>query len=793
MFKSYFSTKKLVLLTALVISIFSCKVKAEDLIINEIMQSNIDTMVDDIHEYPDSWVEIYNPTNERIDLCNYKIGDKKKPEKAYQLPYPYIIYPHSYFVVFCDKEGFNRHSSFRLESNSKGSLYLFHDDEIIDQIDYPAQPGPNIGYGRKTDGSDEWGYMLTPTPEKSNSGGISDIILGSPIFSEPGRVGQNPLTLELSVPEGSPAGTIIRYTLDGSEPVESSVNYSTPLQIESSTVVRARLFCNGAISPVSTTHSYIFHPRAMTTPIISLVTDEKNLYSDKLGILSESMTGPLPNFRYDWRRPVNMEYFESDNNPSELNQLCETRLKGQSSRDNIIKSMVLYANKRFGTKRFNYEFFPESRPGITDFKSIELRNAGTDCYRANMRDGLAQRMMGENADLDWAAWRPAVIYINGKYHGILNIRERTNEDNIYTHFDGLEDVDIVENWRYLSEGTIDAFNEFKAFYEQEGHSLEEYAEYMDVDEFINYFLMEAYFGNFDFPANNMLMWRPIENGKWRWMSKDLDDCLGMFSQTYDFNYIDWIYNPENYPDKNFNILDKEYSTLLFRRLLELPEFQEKLLNKAVVYLGDFLTGKATVEMMNHMWDAFKEEWPDHFKKNTPQWMSTKYWHNEISNFILPRHEIFLDQFAEWFNKGIPVPMIIENNENLVEDIEMQDTRLVTGLFDGKCFAGMGIKINAQPASDNFGGWLMESIVDDKIVSTSKFQGSHFTFSMPEVDIVKVYPVDKSYFDTLSVDYIIDDTEFEYFDINGIKISMPGSTPGIYIRTNGKTYEKIIVR
>lgn len=78
---------------------------------------------------------------------------------------------------------------------------------------------------------------------------------------------------------------------------------------------------------------------------------------------------------------MNIEYFETDG-VQKINQVIETRLKGFSSRSYPMRSMVLYANKRFVTKRLDYEFFQELRPGITDFKSLELRNAGQDFTEA---------------------------------------------------------------------------------------------------------------------------------------------------------------------------------------------------------------------------------------------------------------------------------------------------------------------------------------------------------------------------------------------------------------------------
>ncbi len=66
-----------------------------------------------------------------------------------------------------------------------------------------------------------------------------------------------------------------------------------------------------------------------------------------------------------------------------------------------------------------------------------------------MRDAVIQQSMGLNADLDWHASRPAIFYLNGEYKGILNICPRNNEDYVYSYYDGLEDVDMFENWYEL--------------------------------------------------------------------------------------------------------------------------------------------------------------------------------------------------------------------------------------------------------------------------------------------------------------------------------------------------------
>lgn len=768
---------------------------APELIINELMQSNIDCLTDDLNEFPDSWVEIYNPGDVTRNLGSYKIGTSKKHENAYQLPDNISVAPNSHLIIYCDKEGKGLHSDFRLDSG-KETLYLFKGDKTIDAVeDIKAQPSPNVSYGREADGSSKWGYQLKPSPGMSNKGGISNIILGEPKFSTVGKVTYDKVNLALQVPDGSPTGTVVRYTLNGSEPTESSTQYNgNPISINESTVVRAKLFCQGAISPRSTTHSYIFHPRKMTIPIISIVTDDSLLYGDELGILSSATNDKgKPNYRYDWRRPINFEYFETEDSPAQLNQLCETRLKGQTTRDFMIKSMVFYANKRFGTKRFSLEFFPDLLPGVTDFKSIECRNGGNDAYSLYMRDALCQRMIGENTDIDWQAWRPAVMYINGRYHGILNIRERSNEDYIYTHYDGLEDVDVIENWQTVNEGTIDNFEKFKKFYSEEGHTLEEYQKWMDIDEFINYFIVNLYYLNYDYLGNNTIMWRPIaDGGRWRWICKDMDLSIGLDGATDpEFNYIAWIYNPDLYP--NFSFVNKPEYSLLFRRLLEIPEFLEKFIDTFFVYTGDFLTDKETIKKMLEMYDVFKEEWPDHYTKNTPHWGEYETFINRAKIFLRARHKIINEQLAEWYDYGTTVPVSVFDYKDLTTTIYVQEIPLRTGMFDGKYFSGRNLRVSAEVNAD-FYGWIVET-EKDGVTDFQHFKGNELELTVPVADQIKIYSMDEAKYN--SIDTIYDkyeECEWLYYTTSGIQIDLKHKpSPGVYIRTNGKKTEKIILK
>ncbi|MDE6335117.1 MAG: chitobiase/beta-hexosaminidase C-terminal domain-containing protein, partial [Muribaculaceae bacterium] len=340
-------------------------VASAQLVINELMQSNIDCIKDDLNEFPDSWVELYNAGDKTEVLSEYKLGDSDKLKKAYALPYMPIA-PGEFVVIYCDKVGKGLHTSFRLDSGKGGSVYLFHNDEVTDKVeDWKKQPAPNIAYGKKSEDDDTWGYQAEPTPGAANCGTLCKDILGEPVFSVPGGVISDDVEVVLSLPEGTPEGAEIRYTLNGSEPTKKSYKYTVPFKLMATKVIRAKIFCDGYLSPRSTTHSYIKHPRELTLPLVSIVTDDKYFYSEKEGIYVQGNYSPgTPNYEYDWRRPINLEYFEEAGKESAINQLCETRVKGGATRGSALKSLAVYANKRFGTKRFNYEFFPDQTPGI---------------------------------------------------------------------------------------------------------------------------------------------------------------------------------------------------------------------------------------------------------------------------------------------------------------------------------------------------------------------------------------------------------------------------------------------
>ena len=941
--------KKLLLLAVFIAATLSSHAQV---VINELMQSNIDCIMDDLNEFPDSWVELYNAGDVSVDLKDYKLGIKDDASKAYQLP-SYTLAPKAYKIVYCDKYDGNKswHAPFRLESGKDGAVYLFKGEEIVDQqTGMKKQPAPNIAYGRKKDGGDKWGYQATPTPNAANCGtvyGNKDIV-GDPVFSVPGQVFETnePIELTLSLPDGAPEGAKIIYTTDGSEPVvtdemlgkghwetkkalawehpnpnnsallswetkyrfSNRANYNAkevfaiipddawtaikerefyvdikgtnptikvtngwwnpqwgndikpgderlkdngdgtmtltvnfagdpilneldqkhllltgtnyiplrifvteyfwvddagtraavgpsaskvytgePLKITSSTVIRAKMICDGYLSPRSSAQSYIFHGRKMTLPVVSLVTDKEYFYGNQIGIYNSNNNADN---KLDWRRPLNIEYFEAPNEDSKINQLGETRVAGGGSRNGNHKTLVIYANKRFDAdkKRFSYEFFPEDRPGQTEFKSLMLRNSGNDYNYLFLRDALMQRSFYRHVDLDGQAYSPAIVYINGRYLGMLNIRERSNEDNIYTNYEKLEDIDMFENWWELKTGTWDNYNKFKDFYAEHGHTMAEFEEWMDCGEFANLMIMNIFYSNRDFPGNNIVMWRPIEEGgRWRWIAKDTDFGLGLYDHPYNYNTIRWIYDYEHKFDSSTTWANGSDHTRLFRRLMADPDFSRMFIDRCAVYMGDFLNyDRIWEELWSPMYERIKEEYPYH-KKNL-DW-SVDYT-TELANaqsWLKKRPDAFYSLLAAYYSLGAPVKL--EINQNLSEteladiEVEMNGVKLTRGVFNGKYFKGNTVKLSGKQVR----AWEI-SITSSKGFTQQTLEGEICEFVMPEATLVKVKAV--SYNSIEQIGASEEAEAVDYFDLRGVRHDQLQRGQNI-IRMSDGTVKKVL--
>lgn len=698
--------RKMVLFALSMIALPLMAENATNLCINEIMQSNIDNLMEN-KDFPDSWVELYNPTESDIDLYVYAIGQErdKNVKKPWYLSasHDVVIPAGGYIMIYCDKEGTNYglHTNFRLDSG-KGNLYLFNKSgQIIDSLSYKKMPAANVAYGRKTDGGDKWQYEVTPTPGAANESVGAKNVLPDPVFSVAGGIMNAPVTVTVSMPEGEslPEDTKLYITTNGQEPTKASQSgVSFTLNISQSTVVRAKLISDSALIARSVTHSYIYHPREVTMPIVSIVTDSTYMYSDSIGIWTGQETDSMPNYKQDWRRPINIEYFDGDS--TWFNQVGETAIHGGASRNLAQKGLKVYANKRFGTKRYTGDFW-EDKPNVKEVKSFILRCGGSACFFARISDGFAQKLFGTHLlNLDWQAYKPVLVYINGVYKGEYAMRERSDEDYVESNYDGLEDIEQADCFSSMGAMVGKAqplYQHFFDTYTRNDVTYEEMAAEMDVLNFMEVLIAEMYSTNTDYPNNNVVFWRPTAtDGKWRWILKDLDFIDFTEKQKADFNMFYYMFLTGDPSTTEYQrAISKDplgQAHALYLRMISYPEFSELFADKMATYLGDFLKPVVAGTLLEAMQSEVRTEVMETF---TMYGQNAKRFPNYIQSlqtFVANRPRYMYEHMAEFFNFGAVYPMTIAAEDYAVT---MNDVPFTEGDFDGAYFENRALRLNAQ--------------------------------------------------------------------------------------------------
>ena len=561
-------------------------------------------------------------------------------------------------------------------------------------------PAPDVAYGRAEDNSDEWGYMITTTPGCCNAGGITTTILPQPLFSEVGGLKTNATQLTISLPdEEFPDDVALCVTLDGHEPLLSDkVDAPYQLTIDTTTVVRAKLLSNKAVSPLSLTHSYIYYQQASENPlpVISITTNHEYLYNEEWGILGVPMEDTEAS-NIEWRRPINIEYFTDGE--AIFNQVGETRVQGSWSRRYAQRSLAVYANKRFGEKRYNVTFWKD-KPNVTKVKSFTLRNSGNDFLGSHIKDAFAQTLAGRHCDnLDWMAYQPCICFINGIYKGIYDIRERSNEDYIEANYDGLEDIDMFENWYEKKAGSQAGLDSLFAAIHDSNVTFETIDSLVDLEELNNNFIINSFITNTDYPFNNHVIWRnlTVENSKWEFVMKDMDRTA---YESFDFDYFNFLYeNYEKYIGKYNNLAA---ACKIYIHMLEVEQLRNLFLDRYIVYLGDFLQYDTAINLLYEMIAEIEGEYYNHcsvyFENPEDQMMTWKWNYKKIDSWWAQRLDFMKEFLGEYFELGEAVPVTINAYKN---NLKINNIPLTQEVFNGAFYSNRMMHIAVEEADCNY--------------------------------------------------------------------------------------------
>lgn len=699
---------------------------ASNLMFNELMANNIETLLYN-HHYPDSWFELYNPTSREINLRNWRVSSRNDYSSAYTIDHFKYVPAQGHTFICCDgRDDHWEHTDFTLDHNHGGTLYLWNPDgNLVDSIHYPANIGPDVSYGRILDGTPHWQFKRFATPEKTN---ISD---GSTFELPIPTIRQTNDGIEISVETfDAPADTYIYYTRDGSTPTLSSqhVALGSPLLLpnENSQVVKARLMSPYAQPSPTVTRSFIHHPRPTSLPIISLSTDNNNLYSEEDGILIGSDWSD--NCFKQWERPIYLEYFEPadslslelgqrEQQPS-LSQLVQATTYGQASLLFSQKSLRVEALEHYGNDHFDTRQFWSSKPQVQKSRAFLLRNGGDRCIDTRFEDAFVQELFGRHVeDIEYQAYRPVIVYINGQYKGIYELRESEDETWVESNEDiNPEDVTLIKSLTSDDE----SYKPVLELIANDEATLDDYAKLIDIPLFINYLCAETFATNDNFPHNNITLWRNKNSiteeteGGFHALLRNLDYVSTTSNRTNWLNYLTC------FGDDAVSVRNRE-AHQLFIRLLNLPEFRDEYINRMMVYLGDFCKPSVTLPMVKRMRDEIADEVAPTFDIMTESVDYERDFLQVIDNRLIPycqiRPLLLYGNINSTFHLNGVYLMTVQGADSI------NGIRLTEGDFDGCCFYPNPVTLSA----DSLYGWELTVTHTDSTRNTYRFESPRITF------------------------------------------------------------------
>ncbi|MFM7807988.1 MAG: lamin tail domain-containing protein, partial [Planctomycetota bacterium] len=189
--------------------------------INEIQSSNSLTIKDENGDASD-WIELFNDGTAAVNLQGWGLSDTLSTPFRWSFG-AVTLQPGQHLLVWAS--GKNRpsgpqvHTNFSISAGGEPVLLTQPDGTRADE--YPSVPvARDTSMGRKPDGSPTLWFFAKPTPGAVNGTAATSIeTLAQPAFSVPGGMYTGPVTVSVS---NAVSGSTLRYTLDGSDPTESS-------------------------------------------------------------------------------------------------------------------------------------------------------------------------------------------------------------------------------------------------------------------------------------------------------------------------------------------------------------------------------------------------------------------------------------------------------------------------------------------------------------------------------------------------------------------------------------------
>ncbi|MCB9256606.1 MAG: CotH kinase family protein [Chitinophagales bacterium] len=698
-------------LFSILLSILSIYFIEAQVLINEYSAANysdVDFQTGPGTAYED-WIELYNTSAASVDLSGFYLSDRLNDLTKYQIPGGVSIPANGHLLFLASglnnfSFGYNN-TNFKL-TQTKGNEYVILSNPsgvIVDSIhlNYPNQE--NHSRGRTSDGASTWAVFDNPSNGASNTGAKTKYANPVLFSLNPGFYsGAQSLSLSTTEPNST-----IRYTTNGSEPTGASTAYSGPINISSTTVIRARAFSsNNLVLPSHIeTNTYFINVNHATKTISVCGNTLANLFNGNQNDYKGSL-----------------ELFETDG--SFLTEATgEFNKHGNDSWSYDQRGVDFIARDQFGIN-FALEDEIFDTKNRDEFQRVILKCGASDNYPfenggAHIRDAYINEMsqLGD-LRLDERSNEFAVVYLNGNYWGVYDIREKT-DDNDFTSYYYDQDVPYIQylktwggTWEeYGAPNAQNDWDNLVNFINANNMTIPANYAYVDslynTGSLIDYFILNSFVVCSDWLNWNTGWWRGLDpNGdkkKWRYTLWDMDATFG--------HYINYTGIPNQ--SANADPCDPESlgdpggqgHVPIWNKLLTNDEFFSDYINRYAELSSSVFSCDSMHNLLDRMVAEIQPEMPAHIARwggTMTEWQSNV---QDIHDFIDTRCVTIATGIVDCYQPAISGPYEITVNVSPAGsgDVQLHTITPNSYPFTGTYFGGVNINLDADANT----GWVFD--------------------------------------------------------------------------------------
>lgn len=702
---------------------FNCFVSAQ-VVLNEFSAANLSAFPDNYMKHED-WLELYNTTADAVDIGGWYLSDDKEEPQKWSLPAGTTIPGNGYLLVWLsgrnEVSGTNYHANFKITQTKKTAeiITLSDANALIKDFKKVRTTDLHQSVGRKADGGADWGICTNPTPGlTNNTATFYEDFAQKPVMDmEPGFY---PGTIMVAL-SSEEADVTIRYTKDGTEPTANSLPYSAPISIAATTVLKAAAFpTDPTLLPSFVEFNTYFINADHTLPVVSIAGNQ--LLSLANGNQSLRPFGSFEFFGLDKQRSARVT--------GELNS------HGQDSWVNSQRSIDFVSRDERGINNAIKEVL---FPGLSDrdeFQRVILRAAGDDNYpggsnwpgggggaiSAHVRDAYTQNLaLRGKMHVDVRTASKAIVYINGKYWGVYDLRELPDDHDFTDYYYGQGKYDLQylltwgNTWAQYYQDSEDATKlEWDVLYDyimtndmaQEENFLA-VKEELDYKSLVDYMIVNSFANASDWLNYNTGWWRGLnpdgEHKKWGYILWDLDATYayyinytgildtGAYAPSCNVEQIDLTNWWDKYPQSHLDILNK---------LRENAEFNQYWITRQADMSKTVFGCENMLSYLDEVVASIDPEMTKHIAK----WGGTyQKWQNNVArlrSFIERRCEYLPDGLVECYQLNGPHQTVLRVEPSWAGAIQANTlvydhTELPTST---PIFGGIDLRLEAMAAA-----------------------------------------------------------------------------------------------